>query len=107
MYSRALRLLDELLRSPRKARYYLRTGRLPVEKPIFDESDRVEEMPSVAESSAKFDPFVVLKAQKADLTKPGLELGQIKLHPSALEPPTKSFGSSIEQITQVSEASSI
>lgn len=113
--NRALRLLQELLQEPRKARFYLRTGRLSMEKPLDQQMEEIEVLPQSSTSFMpavdKLDPLVVLKTQALDLAaKPGLELGTsglgksgfelpltgklgfepiAKLNTSALEPPNK------------------
>jgi len=78
--NRALRLLDELLRNPRKARFYLRTGRLPSEeKPELQEEQQTDKPETSTEAlkstwSAKLDPFVASKSGLELSSKPGLEL---------------------------------
>lgn len=90
--SSALRLLDELLRNPRKARFYLRTGRLPLEeKPEQKEEKQVDKpetstIPLKPVWSAKLDPFVASKPDLELPSKPGFELSS-KL--AALDPPHK------------------
>jgi len=49
--NRALRLLDELLRNPSKACYYLRTGRLPIERPTEQLNEEEEGTPTIASTS--------------------------------------------------------
>jgi hypothetical protein len=99
----ALRLLDELLRNPRKARFYLRTGRLPSEeKPELQEEQQTDKPETSTEAlkstwSAKLDPFVASKSGLELTVKPGFELSSKladldpphKLHQLSAEPSAK------------------
>jgi hypothetical protein len=83
-YFSALRLLDELLRNPRKARYYLRTGRLPLEEKSEQQEEQQADKPETSTVnlkpvwSDKLDPFVA--------SKPGLEISS---NLAALDSPHK------------------
>jgi len=129
--NRALRLLDELLRNPRKARFYLRNGRLPAEKSTADSNQLQFEDEEVPSSSTKItfskqlDPFMTtsskekiesfpnkpgleLSTEKGLSTKPGLELSTNMDYPSkAKQLDTIPFGKMVDSIpiSHASEAS--